>query len=237
MLDAHLVGSDKALNAAIVLGFKIESSTVKDILRMVTKIDLTTHLAPAPYEIVMTTSAEIPRVNILRNKEQLLQQALQVALNAQVELGYMNKAKEVVSMKTLMVKTEAQRQAIRASPEFLRHQAASVDEVRTELVIPTFLHKLPVIDMVVPNIVNIAKTLFVGHLIETPLNHVSPTDMRMVTKINRLGDELQMTIEYNGRRYELINIRVKPTLLKGVLPISLRTPFMFVGLNRLAQIT
>merc|ERR1712243_321585 len=64
----------------------------------------------------------------------------------------------------------------------------------------------------------------------------SPTDMRMVTKINRLGDELQMTIEYNGRRYELINIRVKPTLLKGVLPISLRTPFMFVGLNRLARI-
>merc|ERR1712025_786933 len=55
-------------------------------------------------------------------------------------------------------------------------------------------------------------------------------------KINRLGDELQMTIEYNGRRYELINIRVKPALLKGVLPISLRTPFMFVGLNRLARI-
>ena len=58
-----------------------------------------------------------------------------------------------------------------------------------------------------------------------------------------------MTIEYNGRRYELINIRaslshvldwlnirVKPALLKGVLPISLRTPFMFVGLNRIAQI-
>merc|ERR1711962_1065383 len=254
-LDAHLVGSDKALNAAIVLGFKIESSTVKDILRMVTKIDLTTHLAPAPYEIVMTTSTKIPRVNILRNKEQLLQQALQVALNAQVELGYMTKPKEVVSMKTLMVKTESQRQAVRASPEFLRctqeeqlgrplsevcelvrHQAASVDEVRTELVIPTFLHKLPIVDIVVPNIVNIAKTLFVGHLIETPLNHVSPTHMRMITKINRLGDEIQMTIEYNGRRYELINIRVKPTLLKGVLPISLRTPFMFVGLNRLARI-
>ena len=54
------------------------------------------------------------------------------------------------------------------------------------MVIPTFLHKLPVIDMVVPNIVNIAKTLFVGHLIETPLNHVSPTDMRMVTKVSNL---------------------------------------------------
>merc|ERR1712180_350746 len=54
MLDANLVGSNKALSAAIALGFKIESSTVKDILRMVTKIDVTTHLTPAPYEILMT---------------------------------------------------------------------------------------------------------------------------------------------------------------------------------------
>ena len=68
MLYSYTSLNFQALNAAIVLGFKIESSTVKDILRMVTKIDLTTHLAPAPYEIVMTTSTEIPRVNILRNK-------------------------------------------------------------------------------------------------------------------------------------------------------------------------
>ena len=54
------------------------------------------------------------------------------------------------------------------------------------MVIPTFLRKLPIVDVVVPNVVNIAKTLFVGHLIETPLNHVSPTDMRMVTKVSNL---------------------------------------------------
>merc|ERR1712212_1284588 len=83
--------------------------------------------------------------------------------------------------------------------------------------------------------VNIAKTLFVGQLIETPLNHVSPTDMRMITKVSRVGDEAQLVIEYNGRRYEIRNIRL-PTLLKGVFPISLRTPFMFIGLNRLTQL-
>merc|ERR1719175_242965 len=210
---------------------------------------------PEPYEVKLVSRAELPRVNVLLNKEQLLQQALQVVLNGEVEFGHVSKAKEIIKMKSLLIKSEQQKQSVRASPEYLRciqeeqlehplseacelvrHQAASVDEIRTELVIPTFLRKLPIVDVVVPNIVNIAKTLFVGHLIETPLNHVSPTDMRMVTKINRLGDELQMTIEYNGRRYELINIRVKPALLKGVLPISLRTPFMFVGLNRLARI-
>ena len=92
----------------------------------------------------------------------MLQQALQVALNAQVELGYMTKAKEVVSMKTLMVKTEAQRQAVRASPEFLRctqeeqlgrplsevcelvrHQAASVDEVSKCILCTNYKKHLP----------------------------------------------------------------------------------------------
>merc|ERR1719427_1008615 len=252
-LDANLVGSGKALSAAITLGYKLESSTIKDIIRMVTKIDLNTHVTPL-YEILMTTSAEIPRVNILRNKEQLLQQALQVVLNGQVELGFVNKAKEIIHMKTLLTKTEQQKESVRTSPEFLRctqeeqldrplsevcelvrHQAASVDEVRTELVIPTFLRKLPIVDIIVPNIVNIAKTLFVGQLIETPLNHVSPTDMRMITKVSRFGDEAQLVIEFNGRRYKIRNIRL-PTLLKGVFPISLRTPFMFIGLNRLTRL-
>jgi len=265
-LDAALVGSTKALNAAVTIGAKIESSTIKDIINLVTKVELTTHLAPM-YEILMTTSADIPRVNILRNTEQLLQQALQVVLNGRVELGFVNEVKAVIGMKTLMTKTAQQIKAVRASPEFLackqkeqigrplsdvceliRHQAASVDEIHTELVIPDFLPKVPIIDLIVPNIVTIAKTIFTGHLIETPISHVSPTEIKMITRINRVGDEAQVIIEYNGRRYQLINIRIPISagmkknigldypIGKGILPISLRTPFLFVGLNRLARI-
>jgi len=265
-LDAALVGSTKALNAAVTIGAKIESSTIKDIINLVTKVELTTHLAPM-YEILMTTSADIPRVNILRNTEQLLQQALQVVLNGRVELGFVNEVKAVIGMKTLMTKTAQQIKAVRSSPEFLackqkeqigrplsdvcelvRHQAASVDEIHTELVIPEFLPKVPIIDLIVPNIVTIAKTIFTGHLIETPISHVSPTEIKMITRINRVGDEAQVIIEYNGRRYQLINIRIPISagmkknigldypIAKGILPISLRTPFLFVGLNRLARI-
>merc|ERR1712142_615998 len=109
-------------------------------------------------------------------------------------------------MKSLLIKSEQQKQSVRASPEYLRciqeeqlehppsaecelvrHQAASVDEIRTELVIPSYLL------------------------------------------------ESQMVVEYNGRKYEIMNIRI-PSILKGVFPISLRTPFLFVGLNRLSQI-
>merc|ERR1719219_2192866 len=252
-LDAKLVGTTKVLSTAITFGYKMESSTIKDILKLVTHVELLAPFIPA-YEVKLVSSAEVPRVNILRNKEQLLQQALEVILNGQVEFGHVNEAKEFIKMKTLIVKTEQQKESVRTSPEFLhctqeeqlehplaehcelvRHQAASVDEVRTEMVIPAFLRRLPVFDLIVPNIANVVKTLFVGHLIETPISHVSPTDVKIITKVSRVGDEAQLIVEYNGRRYEVRNIRL-PILLKGIFPISLRTPFLFVGLNRLTQL-
>jgi len=253
-LDAKLVGTTKALSTAVTFSYKLESTTIKDTLKMVTHIELLApFMYPYPYEIKLGSTAEIPRVNILRNKEQLLQKALEVILNGQVEFGCVNQAKEIIKMKTLMIKTEQLKEAVHTSPEFLRctqeeqlnpvadvcelvrHQAASVDEVRTEIVIPIFLRTLPILDLTVSNVANLVKTLFFGHLIETPINHVSPTDVKIITKVNPVGDEAQLIIEYNGRRYEVRNIRL-PTLLKGVFPISLRTPFLFVGLNRLTKI-
>ena len=81
-------------------------------------------------------------------QEQLLQQALQVVLNGHVEFGFVSNPKEIIRMKSLLVKSEQQKEAVRTSPEFLRctqeeqlerpladvcelvrHQAASVDEV------------------------------------------------------------------------------------------------------------
>jgi len=157
-------------------------------------------------------------------------------------------------MKSLLVKSEQQKEAVRTTPEFLRctqeeqlerpladvcelvrHKAASVDEVRTELVVASYLRESPIYDLIVPNIANVLKTLFVGHLIETPIDHVSATDLKIITKVSRVGTEAQLIIEYNGRRYEVRNIRI-PVLLKGVFPLSLRTPFLFVGLNRLTQL-
>merc|ERR1719219_2739725 len=238
-LDAKLVGANKALSTAITFGYKMESSTIKDILKLVTHVELLAPFIPH-YEVKMTSAAEIPRVNILRNKEQLLQHALEVVLNGQVEFGRVSKAKEIIKMKTLMVKTEQQKVSVRTSPEFLRctqeeQLERPLDEVRTEMIIPAFLHRLPIVDLIVPNLATVVKTLFIGQVIETPINYVSPTTVKIITKVNRVGDEAQLIIEYNGRRHEVRNIRL-PTLLKGVFPISLRTPFLFVGLNRLTQL-
>ena len=81
----------------------------------------------------------------------MLQQALQVVLNGHVEFGYAPNPKESIRMKSLLVKSEQQKEAVRTSPEFLRctqeeqlerplaavcesarHKAASVDEVNTK---------------------------------------------------------------------------------------------------------
>merc|ERR550519_488702 len=158
---------------------------------------------------------------------------------------------ESIRIRGLLIKSEQQIESVRNSPEFLRctqeeqlgrpfadvcevvrHQAASVDEVRTELVIPAYFRTFKEIELIVPNIVNVLKTLVIGNLVETPSNHISADEMKIISKVSRTGDEAQLIIDYNGRRYEVRNIRF-PALLKGILPISLRTPFRFVGLNRL----
>merc|ERR1719315_461255 len=100
-LDAKLVGTTKALSTVIAFGYKMESTTIKDILKLVTHVELLAPFIPA-YEVKVASSAEIPRVNILRNKVQLLQQALEVVLNGQVEFGRVNEAKEIIKMKTLL---------------------------------------------------------------------------------------------------------------------------------------
>ena len=55
------------MSAALTVGSKIESSTVKDILRMVANVEFKTPYSPV-YEVKLLSSAEIPRVNILLNK-------------------------------------------------------------------------------------------------------------------------------------------------------------------------
>jgi len=252
-LDAQLVGTNKAFSTAIALGYKTESTTAKDTIAVVSNIHVKTPATPV-YEIQFLSTAEIPRVNMLRNKEQLLQQTLQVILNGEVKLGFKTGTMESIRIRSLLVKSEQQIESVRNSPEFLhctqeeqlghpfadvcevvRHQAASVDEVRTELVIPAYFRTFKEIELIVPNIVNVLKTLVIGNLVETPSNHISADEMKIISKVSRAGDEAQLIIDYNGRRYEVRNIRF-PALLKGILPISLRTPFRFVGLNRLNRI-
>lgn len=247
-LDASLIGSSKALSTAITLGYKKVSSTpVKETLKVVSSVEVKTPVAPV-YEIKLETTAEIPRVNNRWNTEQLLQQALQLILNGQVEYGYVNKAREIIKLKSTMIKSQEQIEAVRNSPEFLRcteqvklglplshvceitrHQATSIDEIRSELIIPTYLTKYSII----PNVAGMVKSLLIGNLIEHPSNHVSVESVKILAKINRVGNEAQLIVENNGRKYEIRNIRL-PNILNGVLPISLHDPLMYTPIQKIS---
>ena len=169
----------------------------------------------------METTAEIPHVNNRWNNEQLLQQALQLILNGQVEYGYVNKAREVIKLKSTMIKSPEQIQAVRNSPEFLRcteqvklglplshvceitrHQATSIDEIRSELIIPTYLTKYSII----PNVAGMVKSLLIGNLIEHPSNHVSVESVKILAKVcnHFLHSTLFSQIFYSTNSFSLL---------------------------------
>jgi len=257
-LDASLIGSSKALSTAITLGYKKMSSTpVKETLKVVSSVEIKTPIAPV-YEIKLETTAEIPRVNNRWNNEQLLQQALQLIFNGQVEYGYVNKAREIIKLKSTMIKSQEQIEAVRNSPEFLRcteqvklglplshvceitrHQATSIDEIRSELIIPTYLTKYSII----PNVAGMVKSLLIGNLIEHPSNHISVESVKILAKINRVGNEAQLIVENNGRKYEIRNIRL-PTICRyfpycriqwpAFFPISLQDPLMYTPIQKIS---
>ena len=51
------------------------------------------------------------------------------------------------------------------------------------MVIPAYFRKLKEIELIVPNIVNVLKTLVIGNLIETPSNHISADEMKIILKV------------------------------------------------------
>jgi len=76
------------------------------------------------------------------------------------------------------------------------------------------------------------KSILIGNLIETPSNQVS-SGIKIIGKVNRVGHEAQLIVEYNGIQYEIRNIRM-PTISKHVLPLSLRNPLIYLAQQKLS---
>lgn len=247
-LDADLRGSNKALSTAFTFGMKKERSTPeKEEVKLVSNVEVKTSQSPV-YEVKVISKAEIPRVNNRWNREQLLQQLLKLVLNAEVEYGYESRTKETVKINSEMIKSEAQIKSVRGSPEyrrcdreeqegqrlanvceFARHQAASIDQVMTEIHLPKSLYKYPVM----VRIGQFIRAYFVGQMYETESSQTSENMLRLKAMVSRVGDEAQISAEVMGRKFEIVNLRM-PTMLKGVLPISMRNPLRY---NLMQKIT
>mgnify|MGYP001168426361 FL=1 len=235
---------------AFSVGMKKEesSSSSAEIVKLVSDIEVRPARNSQTYEIKLTSRSEIPRVNYRWTKEQVLNEILRLALNAEVQYGYQNRAKETIRMTSEMTKTESQKEAVRRSPEYLRcsmeeqtgkilanvceftrHQAASIDEMKTELTLPRSIARHPIFY----RIGEALKSLFVAQMWVEESSNTSQETLKLRANVSRTGEEAQFEAEIAGTKYQIRNIRI-PYLLKGVFPMSLRNP---VGFNILQHIT
>lgn len=250
-MNAHadLKGSNKALSTSMTMSYKKESSSPKaNSYQLISDMEVKTSSTPV-YEIKFESRANVPKVNTRWNLQQLLQEAFELALNGQVSYGYENKQKATIKMTNQMAKSSEQKESVRQSPEyqrctqveqegkklsnvceFARHQAASIDELQTEMQIPQTLVQHPRFRQIGQFI----RAYFLGQVSEEESSNASQTNLKIKASVSRVGDEAQIQAELAGRKYKIQNIRM-PWALRGVFPISMRNPTSYNIMQKLTQ--
>jgi len=248
-VDADLHGSNKQVSTAMSFGIKKMSSTpTQENIRVVSDVEVKTSSSPV-YEIKFESEVKVPRVNTRWNLGQILEEAIELVSNGKLQFGYENRQREIIQMKSQMVKSEEQKRSVRSSPEyqrcnqieqegkklvnvceFTRHQAASIDELKTEVQMPRSMYKYPTLLKVGQYV----KALFVAQLSETESQNQSESLLKIRANVSRVGDEAQLEAEIFGRKYSIKNIRM-PWILKGVFPTSLRNPLSYNIMQKLTR--
>jgi len=225
------------------IGLKKETSETlrSEIVKLVSDILVKPSRNQQVYQIKLTSRAEIPRVNYRWTKEQVLSEVLRLIMNGQIEYGYQQGEKKVIRLESQMTKTESQKESVRRSPEYMRcsaeeqlgkrlanvceftrHQAASVDEMKTELTFPRSVSRHPVFY----RIGEVLRSLFVAQMWVEESANTSTETLKMRANFSRTGEEAQFEAEIAGMKYQIRNIRI-PYVLKGVFPMSLRNPVRY----------
>ena len=141
-----------------------------------------------------------------------------------------NRAKETIKISSTMSKTEAQKESVRNSPEYLRcseeeqigkklanvceftrHQAASIGEMKTELTLPRSVSRHPIFY----RIGEALRSLFVAQMWVESSPNTSQELLKLRATVSRTGEEAQFEAEIAGSKYQIRNIRI-PYVLKGV---------------------
>merc|ERR1719219_1485808 len=114
--------------------------------------------------------------------------------------------------------------------EFTRHQAASIDEMKTELTFPRSVAHPPVFY----RIGEVIKSYFVAQMWVEESSSTSHEILKMRANFSRTGQEAQFEAEIAGYKYQIRNIRI-PYVLKGVFPMSMRNPVSFNVLQHMTR--
>ena len=189
----------------------------------------------AEYEVSVEGKVVLPRISNRWATKQLLEEELKMEVEGKIKAGRKDNLKEV-SFKTIMEKSEEQKESIRKSPEYLkcseheqqdnilsstcmkvRHQAASTDKTTLIVELPKELDQEPA----VLKIEEYIKAYFISQIsVHHDSSVSSPKELKVVLDISRAGDEAQLKVERSGHKWVVKNIRL-PQYAKGIVPMSL----------------
>jgi len=227
---------------------KTELSSGKQEISMVSNIEVKAVTSPI-YEVKLVSKVEVPRVNNRWNTERLIEEAIQLVLNGQIQFGFETEQKQIIELKSTILKSQEQMRSVKLSPEYLRckeqelegkvlsnvceytrHQAASVDKLEAEIKFPTFFTRSPIFYKAG----DLIRSIFLGQMWHEESTYVSQNSLKLVAKVKRTGEEAQLIAEYAGQKYKIVDVRI-PSLLRPIFPISMRNPVTYTAVQKLTR--
>ena len=190
-----------------------------------------------------------PVVNNRWNTKQLLEDEIKMTVEGKIKYGRKDNQKEV-TFKSVLEKSEEQKESIRKSPEFqrcseheqqnkiltttcmkVRHQSASMDKVSLTVELPKELRQCTA----VVRLEQAIKAYFLGQVsVHQDSSVSSPKELKIVLDISRAGDEAQLKVEHAGQKWSVKDIRL-PECFKGVVPLSVRNPIEYRLIQKLTR--
>merc|ERR1712088_464831 len=195
------------------------------------------------YQIFFSGDLKRPKIAARWNKEQLLQQPLELIYNAEIAYGAANadidQQQRKIVVNAVLSKTQEQIKSVRDSEEFkkcdmeanagrrlspicikVRHQAGSVDKVQAKLNFPQEIYAL----RFWPTIEQFVKANLLPHyrqLVAAP--QLPAGQLTLEARFARAGDVAQVKVAHHADAWQLENLRV-PRQVQGIFPLCARNP-------------
>ncbi len=203
----------------------------------------------AQYEVSYEVKVVYPKINHRWNTKQLLEEELKMEIEGKVRYGPKQNLREI-DFKSVMEKSEEQRQAVKKSPEFakcseheqqntllsptcmkVRHQAASIDKVYLNIELPEHVNQ----QSALLKLEEFVKSYFVSQLsVQRESSNKSPNKIAIILDLSRAGDEAQLQVEHSGYQWVVKNIRL-PKCFRGIVPMSLQNHVAYRLLQKITH--
>merc|ERR1712066_804330 len=226
-----------------VLGYKAKSHAVKTFAAIAVPATYPIAEGAEAYQIFFSGDLKRPKIAARWNKEQLLQQPLELIYNAEIAYGAANadidQQQRKIAVNAVLSKTQEQIKSVRDSEEFkkcdmeanagrrlspicikVRHQAGSVDKVQAKLNFPQEIYAL----RFWPTIEQFVKANLLPHyrqLVAAP--QLPAGQLTLEARFARAGDVTQVKVAHHADAWQLENLRV-PRQVQGIFPLCARNP-------------